>query len=248
VADLDHEQSVFVQVRRRARDDALHEVEAIRASRERESGLAAIFRRQSAHRRIPYVRRVRHDHVVSPRVQSGVEVRADEPHAFFQTVVGDVAARHGERIARNIAGGDARLPEGERGEDRETARTGAQIERGAHARQRPRREIVPQKLRDVRARNDDALVDVKPVLAEPCLVREVSRRLACTNAFIDEAVDASRVVRGEAAFEMRRGIVGRQSQRMEDEPRGFVARVRRAVTVGNLRGFKPPGGRVQRRA
>jgi hypothetical protein len=195
VAHLHHDQSIFVQMRWRLRDDALHEVEAVRASRQRERGLAAIFRGQSAHRRIPHIGRVRYDQVVAPRAEAGVEVRADEPHAFFQAVAGDVAARYGERVTGNIAGGDARVWEGEGGEDRETARTGAQIERGAHARRCPRREIVPQKLRDVRARNDDALVDVKPVLPEPCLVREVSGRFACAYAFIDERLYALRLVR-----------------------------------------------------
>ena len=79
-------------------------------------------------------------------------------------------------------------------------------------------------------------------------MREVSGGLACAYPLLDKRLYALRLARREPASGARCGIVGRQSQRVEDQPGGFIARIRRAVTVGNSRGFKPPGGRVQGRA
>ena len=65
-----------------------------------------------------------------------------------------------------------------REKDRQTARARAQVQRPAHGvRIRdPRGEPVIEDVGDVRARHDDALIDVEAELAEPRFVCQVGRR------------------------------------------------------------------------
>jgi len=241
-------------VRRRFAHDTPHEVEPVGTARQRERGLAPVLRGEPAHNGIAHIRRVRHDHVVAARRQCRVEVGADKLHPAPQAVLRDVARRHREGVGRDVRGLDLRALEGERQQNRKATRAGAEIERVADCPRpgQPRREACAQKLRDVRARHDDALVDVEAVLAEPRFVREVRGGLARADTLFHERGDARRFSRGQGAPEVACERLERKAERVQREPRRFVARVGRAVAVGDSGALEPAcgegEGRTQSRA
>jgi len=86
----------------------------------------------------------------------------------------------------------------------------------------PRREAIAQSLRDVRARDDDALVDVEPELAEPRLVGQVGRR--------DPIVDPARKqMRQRLALGLRQPRVEERLQAVERKVQCVQQQIRRLV-------------------
>jgi hypothetical protein len=78
-------------------------------------------------------------------------------------------------------------------------------------------------------------------------VDEVGRGLARAHALLDEAPCGGVLRIRERFFEVRVELVERQPERVEDEPRGLVERVGRAVAVGDPGGLEfADGVREQR--
>jgi len=98
--------------------------------------LATVFRRQAPHCRRVDVGRVAEDQVEPSRRRSE-KIRPDEANAVLKAMPNDVLLRHLERRRRDIRGDDARIGERPRGEHREAARAGTQVE------DPPRRVQVP---------------------------------------------------------------------------------------------------------
>lgn len=146
-------------MRRRAGEDARDDVEALAPAGERHARLVAVLWRQPAHGRRAYVRRIGEDEVVA-LFKLRVQVRPYQAHA--RLVRAHVTCGNFERSRRNVARVHLRLGKCARGEDREAARAGAQIQDAA----RLALQLAKEKS-DVRARDDDAPVHIKRDAVEP---------------------------------------------------------------------------------
>jgi hypothetical protein len=106
----------------------------------------------------------------------------------------------------------------------------------------------PKPLRDEGARHDDALVDVELVGAEPGFADEIGRGLARADALVDQLARRVPSRRVELVIEMRIEIGERQAERVEDEPRGLVERIRGSVAIGEARLVEPLDRFLEERA
>ena len=231
VADLDHQHALRIEEARGVAQDASHRVEPVLAARERHHRLVPVLGRQLVHRVGRDVRRVADDEVVGLFRQVGEQVRADQVDAVGEAVFGDVALRDGERVGRQVDRVDVGVRIGVREQDREAARAGAQVERRGDRRRvaDERGEPVGQQLGDERARDDHALVDVEAELAEPGLVRQVGGRHALVDAPREQLGEPRPLGVREPGVEERLEPVQRQVQRVQDQVRGLVVAVGRAV-------------------
>jgi hypothetical protein len=250
VPDLDDEKPACAKMERRLRDDAPHEVQAVASAGEREARFPPVFGGQRSHGRFAHVRRVRHDEIVATRAERREEIGGDELHAARHSMVRDVDARHVQRVGGEIGCIDARIREGQRRQDRKAPRPRAQIEHAPHVPPRwdPWTQIIAQQLRDERAWDEHALVDVEAMLPEPGLVHEVGGRFARADPRGDQRFDVCSLLRRHSPVEMRRERIERQLQRVQKEPRRFVAGIRCSVAIRDARGLEPPHDLPQDRA
>jgi hypothetical protein len=178
----------------------------------------AVLGRQPLHRSRRHVGRVGEDQVEAAR-QRLEQVRAHQPDA---RAPGQVPARHRERGGRNVGGRDPGAREGPRGEDRQAARAGAQVEHGLG-----RRQILQQE-GDVRARNNDALVDVEALSIEPGFAQQVGHRDALPDSSFDQGFD---LCGAALAYRVAEILGERQAQRPKDQEGRLVAGMFGAVAV-----------------
>src|SRR2546423_22577 len=120
------------------------------------------------------------------------------------------------------------LERGPRGGKAGAARAGAQVEHAPRRPAQPRPQAIAEKLGDVRARHDDATVDVERDSSEPSLVQQIGRWEPVADAFSNQRFDSLLTTRPylllQASFE-------RQTQATQNQVGGLVARVARAVAV-----------------
>ena len=132
--------------------------------------------------------RIGNDQVVALSAERPEQVAPMQPDAVFKTIIGDVARGDLERVLRNIHRVDPRIRKLPRGEDRQTARAGAEVEHAFDA-LRDRRSAKPpssslaaevriQQFADEGARHDHALVDIERQAAHVDLVDEIGGRLS----------------------------------------------------------------------
>ena len=134
-----------------------------------------------------------------------------------------------------------------REQDREAARARAQIEGGRDLLRRAdvRRETVGQELRDERARDEHALVDVEAEIAEPRLVREVGGGHALVDPALEELRDLRALGLREPRVEERLEPVERQVQRVQQQIGRLVVGVVGAVAERELRLAEARDGEAQ---
>ena len=231
-ADLDDQRAARIEMRCRLLDDRAHGIEPVFAAGQRHRRLVQIFRRQRVHRGRGDVRRIADDEVVALVAQVGEQIRPDQVDAIGKAVVAHVALRDRQRVRRQVRGVDVGVGIGVRQQDREATRAGAKVERALYSRRivDVRRNAVRQQLRNVRARNDDAIVDVEAESAEPRFARQVRGGDTQVDAAREQACDLHAFRRGEARVEKRLQPVERQVERMQQQVGGLVVGVRRAVT------------------
>ena len=138
-----------------------------------------------------------------------------------------------QRRARDIGRIHFGPRKGQGEKHREAPRPGAQIERAAHRPRHPRSHALAQQLGDERARNEDSLVDVEAVLAEPGLADQVGEGLSGAHTSLDQAQHAPLFAGGQ--LPLRGKLVVRESQRVGEQPRRLVAGIGGAVAEGNAR-------------
>ena len=196
---------------RRPQQDRPHQVEAVRAARQRHAGLVPVLARQPPHGGRRHVGRIADDQVVAS--PASAENRSDFTRRMRRP--GDsrrtLTPCHGERrAARDRRRRPARAETA--GEKYgEAARPGAKVERACRPAGpgNPRSELLSQQRGDMRARNDDALVHVEPESAEPgFLASDMPRACGCGCGDRRVARRASR--RGELAGQ-RRACAGASS-------------------------------------
>ena len=134
-----------------------------------------------------------------------------------------------------------------RDQDRKAAGSRAQVERRRDLLRRPdvRRETVGEELGDERAGNQHALVDVETELAEPGLVREIRRRHALVDPAREELLKMRAFGLRQPRIEERLEPVERQRECMEQQIRGLVVGVVRAVPEDEFRLAEPRHGVAQ---
>ena len=92
----------------------------------------------------------------------------------------------------------------------------------------PGAQPIPQQLCDVRARDDDAPVDVEKLVRQPGFAQQIGNRNALADATPQQALHT-------AAFGRFDGSIGRriegQAESAQHQKRGFVVRVRGAMPV-----------------
>jgi len=234
VSDFDDQKASAGEVAWRLCEDAAHQIQPVAPAGKRESRLAPVFPRKSPHRSFSHVRGIAQDQVVAAAGERSKEIRLDELYATLQPIRRDVAPCHIERWAGNVDRVDVCTPEFERGENCQATGAGAQIEDASDRRlgSKPGREPLAEQFRDVRARNDHSLIDIEPMFAKPGFVREIGGGFSRPYAFFDERPRGAHLRGTDRPVEIEHAGVRRQSQRMKDEPCGFVARVCRAMAVG----------------
>ena len=155
---------------------------------------------------------------------------------MFEAVVAPVDFGDFERIGRNVAAGDVRVGEDALGEDREAARSRAEVEHAVHfvGIFDPGGEVLFEELCDVGARNERPLVNVEAVSREPSLLKQVSRRGLVMHAAVDQMHDAHELVVRERSVVKGLEALEGQLERAADEKGRFLCGVGRAVAVGKV--------------
>ena len=118
-----------------------------------------------------------------------------------------------------------------RGENREAAGAGAQLQHGAHLLGifHVGLQTVLQQFADERTRHDHAFVHVEAEAVHPRFLRDVGGRHALGGAALDHVQHGVDFSRGQARVEKRVQRVERQMQRVQDQIGGFVVGIGRAV-------------------
>jgi hypothetical protein len=247
MSDLHDQHTAFAEVLGRAGHDPPHEIQPVFAPGKRERRFASILQRELAHGGCGDVRGIRENQVVAAAGEACEEVGLDEIDSPLQAVVRDVTLRDFERGAGNVCGVDVRARKSERREDREATRARAEIQHSPHAKLRsdPWRELLPEQFRDVRPRHDRAFVDVEPMLAEPRFAQEISGGLAGADAFFHERTRGLHFTLGQASIWFEPWIADREPERVQNQPCGFIARVRRAMAEANSGRVEPSRGFAQ---
>ena len=131
-----------------------------------------------------------------------------------------------------------------RQQNREAARAGAQIERALDAQGvgNPWLKPVGQQLGDIRAWNDDALVDIETKLPQPGFVRKVRGRDAIIHPALDDLQQLAALDVGEIRVEKRLETIERQVQRMQDDIGCFVVGAGQTMAEAEATGDKPGDG------
>ena len=212
-------------------EQAPHDVQSVFAGGQGQRRLVAVLRRQGAHGGGSDVGRIGNDEIVAAAVERREQVGTMQGDARIETVVGDIAARHRQGILGEIDGIDARAGESQSQQDGEAARAGAQVQGVLHrAGIDPGREgVFHEQAGDVRARHDDALVDMEAVVAQPGFVSKIGGRNAFRDAPIDQRGHRFLLGSGEARIEKGLQAVWRQVQRMQYQPGRLVVGILRAV-------------------
>ena len=125
--------------------------------------------------------------------------------------------------------------------DGQASRARAQVERGAHGPAQERLDAFRQDFRDERAWDDDAPVNVKPEIAQPRLVREVSRWNAPGNPSFHQLFKPPHFGRRDLANRIGCRRVRPNSAGVAHKPRRLFAGIPGAVPVGEPAGAETPG-------
>jgi hypothetical protein len=242
VTDLQHQHADLAELLGRVTQDAPHQIHAVGAAGQRQRGLGAVLGRQRRHALAVDVGRVADDQVVGAlgRIQ---QIRLEETDARAELVLVDVDARHRECVAGDVAGIDADLGVGHRGDHRQAAVAGAQVEHALRAIRQPRIQrafalAVGEQFGDEGARHDHALVDVEGHVLQPGFFRQVGGGLAGGDAFVHQRDGPGFVFGGELVLRTFLQRVQRQAERGEHQPGRLVEGVGGAVAKRNARLFE----------
>jgi hypothetical protein len=147
-----------------------------------------------------------------------------QPHALRQPVLRDVELGDGRRPGRQLDGVDFCLRELVREQDGEAARAGADVDRPLHrpARRQPLRQLLRDDLQEIGARDDDALVDMEAVFAEPRLAGQVGRGHVLLQPAAEDLRDLRGFLLREFLFQHRRPAGERQAERAEQQVERLV--------------------------
>ncbi len=182
-----------------AQQDLSHQVEAIAAAGQGDFRLMSELVGQAAHCLGRNVRRVADDQVVALAAERGKRIGLQQANASAQPVVSQVDASNRERRGRNVCRIDSGAGEAMGGQDGQATRPGTQVEHRCDLARRcdPGRQVLAQEVRDVRARDDDALIHVEREVAEPGFARQVGGRLAPAYAPVEQLADVACGGRGD---------------------------------------------------
>jgi hypothetical protein len=151
---------------RRCLKNSSYESQPVLSSSQCQFRLAPVFGRQPAHGGRIDVGRVA-ENQVERSGQPDEEIRRRQPDATLQAMAGDILLRHLEGSRRDVRGHNARLGPGSRRQHGKAARSRAEVEH-------PTWRWHPfQQEGDVRARYDDALVDMERHSGKPSFVQQV---------------------------------------------------------------------------
>ncbi len=150
-----------------------------------------------------------------------------------------VASRDLERSGRKIHGIDPGLRESQRARNGDATRAGAEVDEPLHAfGLDPRREACGDQLGEWRPRHDHALVDFEFEPGEPHATHQVGDGYPAAQPFSEQAEHLRdlRLARLDCVSGLGIGVV--ETERMEDQGRGVVPRIHRAVAVGQTAGVE----------
>ena len=109
----------------------------------------------------------------------------------------------------------------------------------------PGAEAVAQQLRDIRARHEDALVDVEALLAQPGLVEQIGERNAAAHPLGDQPGGPGALGGGQLALERGSELFVGNTEDVNEEPGRLVAGAVRAVAEMQPRAPKARLGVLQ---
>ncbi len=181
------------------------------------------------------------------RRQRRIQVAFVQADAAVQAVVVHVALRYHQRVRRQVHGIERRVRPLQRGQDRQAAGAGAQLQhigRAVLVRQ-PRGQSLFQQLADEAARHDHAFVHVEAHAVHVGFVREVGGGHAVDGAALDHLQHGGHLLGQQARVEERLQRVERQVQRVQDQVGGFVVGVLAAVAEDQAGGGEARHGIAQ---
>ena len=157
--------------------------------------------------------------------------------ALAQPMARHVAPGDRERAGRQVDRVDPGAREGQRGQDGETARAGAEVEHVSNfAGIADRQGAVGQKIADEGARDQRPPVDVEAHAVHVGRAQQVGRRHAQRHAGVDQGEQPRPFGGGRFQVEPRVQPVDRQPQRLQDQECRLVDGVGGAVAVGQAGG------------
>ena len=163
------------------------------------------------------------------------EVRLDEPYAIADVVPVDIDRRNIQSVARDIDRIHGCLRERLGQGDRNATTAGAEIQdRRYRARTQPRFEPLVDQLRDRRARNQYAPIDIQGQARKPGLIDQVCHRYALADAPLGQGLDVGNLRRINRGRIHSRHIVVRQAEVCKYKPRGLINRAIGAVTEAEV--------------
>ncbi|OIQ83390.1 hypothetical protein GALL_348220 [mine drainage metagenome] len=243
VADLDQRDAIGPQAGGGLAQQPPHQVHAVGAAGQRQLGLVAELQRQLAHRSRIDVGRVAQQQV-DVAGQLLQQIRALQPHA--RRVQGDVGRGDLERVGRNVTAPDVGVRPALRGQDRQAAAAGADVDDAPRRRRQPRLERVVEQLGDEGARHDDALVDDETLAVQPRLADQVGGRAARLDARVQQGPQPLQRRLGHRATaqprQLREAVEHGPAQRVNQHPRRLLRGVLGALAVLQPGALQPRGG------
>ncbi len=231
--DLDRQDAFGIEVFGSLGEQAAHHVQPVLTRGERHLRLVQVFRRQGFHGLCGHVGRVAQDEVEAAAFQPLEDIAVHQLDAILQAVVGNVDARHIERVLRQVDRAHVRVRESVRHQDRQAARAGAHVEHAAYRLRilHPGREAVLEQLGEEGARHDHARIDGEAEVAQPGLAEDVGGGDALVDALLDGFEQADALLGRDAGVHERLQAVERQGEAAEDQPHRLVEAVLHAMAA-----------------
>ena len=176
--------------------------------------------------------------------QRSEQIGAEQANPASQMVFENVSPGDDKRSGRNICGINSGARKCAGSENGEAAGAGAQVEHAPRRPAQPRPQAIAEKLGDVRARHDDATVDVEGQACEPSFAEQVGNGNALRDSLFYERFNAllpAADLKMQIRFE-------RQTQAAQDQVSRLVKRVIGAVAVVQARPAQAPLGLFQQLA
>ena len=254
VADFQHQNGVCAHVARCLAQQAAHKVHAIdatcRVAIERHGGFSPEFGRQLGHAAGIDIRWVAQNQVVRPAMRRKT-ITLVQVDALVQAVALHIDFGHFKRLSTDVRRLHHHIRVNQRGQHRQTAVTGAQVEHPVGRFAEPVvQAALDQHLSNQRARHDGALIDIKRHALQPRLMRQVGSWLAGGDTRLDECRYCGLLGGRDQPFRRRNlslviGLqrrIQRQAELPQHQPGGFVKGILGAMAKDDASLHQPLGG------
>ena len=219
-----------------------HRIQAIAARCQAQPRLVPVFARQRAHLGAPDIGRVADDDIVTAARHSAEIIGSQHIDLFHQSQSAHVAPANLQCGCRDIDGIDLRLGKNLSAGQCDRPGTGADVQDSAHpAGPDPRAKTIKHQLGDRRARHQHTRIHVQLESCKEGAMGKIGQRQPLADAPLEQRVDARHPARREYVAIDAGAPIMRETGNEEHQLRGFVARLRGAMTEMDPRGAQRLG-------